>query len=157
MMEHRNRRMIGHGAIVIFIGLTFGFGLVMSLIGGFELIPGFILEFSLPGSPEAWARAHVGGILNGLFVIVVALSAHALQVGPTLGARLYWMLVGTGYANLLFYVGGILSPSRSLTFGDNRLGESNLAGIIGLAPALVFAFVAMVAMLTLARAAFSRN
>ena len=156
-MESTFKRMIGHGAIVIFIGLAFGFGLVMSLIGGFEVIPGFIVEFSLPGDAEAWARAHVGGILNGLFVIAIALSAHALQVRPELGRRLFWMMVGTGYANLLFYVGGILSPSRSLSFGDNRLGESNLAGVLGLAPALVFAFVAMIAMVMLARAAFARD
>lgn len=156
-MEVRYRRMIGHGAIVIIIALFSGFGLAMNLVGGFEFIPGSIIEFSIFGDPAAWARAHVGGLLNGLLVIGVALAASALNVAAGLGRHLFWMLVGTGYANTIFYWGALLAPNRALTFADNRFGESNLAAVIGLLPALVFAFVALIAMAMLARAAFSGN
>ncbi|WP_029890986.1 styrene-oxide isomerase StyC [Polycyclovorans algicola] len=154
-MQTQQKKMIGHGAIVIFIGLAAGFGLVMSLIGGFELFPGYILEFEVIGDTRAWARAHAGGIMNGLFVISVALLTHAMSLSSKAATQLYWMLVGTGYANTLFYWGALFAPSRALTFGDNRLGETNIAGILGFGPALVFAVVAMIAMAIVVREAFS--
>jgi hypothetical protein len=155
-MNPRLRRMIGHGAIVTVLGLLAGFGLLMSLIGGFELFPGTLVPFDLPGDPRAWARTHAGGLMNGLLVMTGAVVLHVMPVSQRTTARLYWMLVGTGYANTVFYWGGLLSPSRALTFGDNRLGESNLAGIVGLVPAFVFAFVTTAAMLILAREGFRR-
>ncbi len=156
-MQQQQRRMIAHGAIVIFIGLACGFGLVMSLIGGFEIVPTVIISFELFGDTSAWARAHVGGILNGLFVISVALLTHAMALPQKVASQLYWMLVGTGYANTAFYWGALFAPSRALTFGDNRLGETNIAGILGFAPALVFAVVAMIAMVIIARQGFSSS
>lgn len=154
-MQSQQRRMIAHGAIIILIALASGFGLVMSLIGGFEVIPGMILQFEIPGDAGAWARTHVGGILNGLLVIAGALVIHAMALPAKMASRLYWMLVGTGYANTAFYWGALFAPSRALTFGDNRLGETNLAGILGFAPALVFAFITMIAMVILIRHGFS--
>lgn len=104
-MQTQQKKMIGHGAIVIFIGLGAGFGLVMSLIGGFELLPGYILEFEVIGDTRAWARAHAGGIMNGLFVISVALLTHAMSLSSKAATQLYWMLVSTGYANTLVLLG----------------------------------------------------
>lgn len=149
--------MIGHGAIVTLIALAAGFGLVMSLIGGFEVFPGTILEFEIPGDTSAWARAHAGGILNGVLVMVGALVIHAMALPQKTASRLYWMLVGTGYANTAFYWGALFAPSHAVTFGDNRLGESNLAGILGFAPALVFAIITMIAMVMLIRHGFSES
>lgn len=153
-MDQRQRKMVGHGAIMMVFGLLAGFGLVMSLIGGFEIFPGYIVEFELPADSRAWARAHTGGLMNGLLVFVGAILIFAMQIPARLARQLYWMLVGTGYANTLFYWGALFAPSRALTFGDNRLGESNLAGIIGLLPALIFAFITIIAMVMLARHAF---
>ena len=42
-LNSRIRNMIGHSAVVIFIALLAGWGLAMSLIGGFEIFPGYIL------------------------------------------------------------------------------------------------------------------
>ena len=42
-LDSRIRNMIGHSAVVIFIALLAGWGLAMSLIGGFEIFPGYIL------------------------------------------------------------------------------------------------------------------
>ncbi len=155
-MDQRQKRMVGHAAIIMLLALAAGFGLVMSLIGGFEVFPGKIISFELPGTPGAWARTHAGGLMNGLMIMVVALLMWGMKVPESMGRHLYWMLVGTGYANTLFYWGGLLSPSRALTFGDNRLGESSLAGILGLFPALLFGFITMAAMIMLARHAFSQ-
>jgi len=156
-MKTQQRRMVAHGAIVILIALFAGFGLVISLIGGFEVFPGTIIEFGFPGDPGAWARTHAGGIMNGLLVITGALVIHAMDLPQTTASRLFWMLVGTGYANTVFYWGALFAPSHAVTFGSNRLGQTNLAGILGFAPALVFAFITMIAMVTLIRHGFSRE
>ena len=107
---------------------------MISLIGGFEVFPGTIIEFEFPGDPRAWARTHAGGIINGLLVIAGALVIHAMGLPQKTASRLYWMLVGTGYANTVFYWGALFAPSRAVSFGDNRLGETNLAGILGFGP-----------------------
>jgi hypothetical protein len=154
-MKTQQRRMVAHGAIIILIALAAGFGLVISLIGGFEVFPGHIARFKFPGDPRSWARTHAGGIMNGLLVISGALVTHAMGLPQKTASRLFWMLVGTGYANTLFYWGALFAPSHAVTFGDNRLGHTNLAGILGFGPALVFAFITMIAMVTLIRHGFS--
>lgn len=154
-MNTRTRKMIGHGAIVSFFGLFAGIGLIAALVGGLELLPGMMIEMELPADSRAWARAHSGGIMNGLLVFAGAFVIHAMSLPESTAARLYWMFVGTGYANTIFYWASLFAPSRSLTFSDNRLGESNLAGLIGLVPALIFAFITMIAMVIIARAAFA--
>lgn len=154
-MTERQRRMLGHGAVVTFLGLLFGFGLLVSLLGGFEVLPGNIVEFEIPGDSGAWARAHAGGIMNGLLVTAGALTLWALQLPERTCFHLYWMLVGTGYANTLFYLGGLLASNRALSFGDNRFGETGVAAIIGVAPAFLFAFITCVAMLIVANHAFN--
>lgn len=154
MMDTRQRRMVGHGTVVMFISLVAGFGLTMSLIGGFEIIPGTILEFEVPGDSGAWARAHTGGLMNGMLVFLGALLIYALCLPERPAFHLYWMLVGTGYGNTVFYWGALFAPNRALTFGDNRFGETNLAALLGFLPAFVFAFVAMAAMVILMVHAF---
>ena len=156
-MKAQQRRMIAHGAIVTLIALACGFGLVISLIGGFEVFPGTIIEFKFPGDTGAWARAHTGGILNGILVMVGALVITAMDLPQKTASRLAWMLVGTGYANTAFYWGALFAPNRAVTFGDNRLGESNLAAVLGFTPALVFAFITMIAMVILIRHGFAKS
>ena len=156
-MDHRQRKMVAHGAIVLLFGLLAGFGLGMSLIGGFEIFPGWILQYDMPANSAAWARAHAGGLMNGLLVIIFALILYALSLPERLSYHFYWMLVGTGYANTIFYWGALFAPSRALSFGDNPLGETNIAGIIGLAPAFIFAFITTLAVIILAVHIFRHN
>lgn len=156
-MDTRIQKMIGHGAIVMLIGLLAGFGLIMSLIGGFEIFPGTMLHFELPADPQAWARTHLGGLTNGMLVILFALFIHVAQLPARQANQLRWMLVATGYGNTVFYWGGLFAPSRALTLGDNRLGESNIFGVLGFLPALVVAFVLIVATVIVIRWAFGRD
>lgn len=153
-MKLELRHMIGHGAIILFLGMLAGVGLLVSLVGGLEILPGTILEFSIPGDADGWVRTHIGSMLNGILIIIVALLIHHLGINDTVASKLRWMLVGTGYANTLFYLAALLAPNRALTFGDNRLGESNIAAIIGLAPALVFAVISLIAIFIVIQQAF---
>jgi len=149
------KTMVGHAALVIFVALCAGFGLTMSLLGGLEFLPGHIAEFTIPGNPQAWARTHVGGILNGLLIIAVAMVLPGLNFSERTAARLAWLTVGTGWANTVFYWAGLFAPNHALTFGPNHFGPSSAAAVIGLLPALVFAVLTMIVMAALARKAFA--
>jgi len=156
-MNKRELKMIGHGGIVMLIALLAGFGLVMELIGGFEIIPTYILPFDIPGDSAAWAKAHAGGIMNALLIYAVALLMHNIKFTEATAKKLSWMLIGTGYANTLFYWGGLFAGShRALTVGDNRLGETSLMGIIGYVPALIFAFVLLYATYLITKEVFQK-
>ena len=149
------KRMVGQGAAVMLVGMSAGIGLLISLLGGIELIPGSIIEFGIPGSADAWVRAHIGGMMNGILIFIVALLISPLGFAEAGAKRLYWMLVGTGWANTLFYWAALFAPNRALSIADNRFGESNLASIVGLVPALVFAVISLIAIFLLMRQAFA--
>lgn len=156
-MTELQRRMIGHAALVMLIAFFAGGGLLASLVGGLELVPGSILSFEIFGKTDAWVRAHLGGMLNAIMVIVVALLIPVVGFTEGAGRRLGVMVAGTAWANTLFYWAALIAPNRALTFGDNRFGESNWAAVVGLAPALVFTFVIIVAFAMIAVRAFSRR
>ena len=146
--------MLGHGFLIIFLSMCLGIGLLISLVGGMELIPGNIIAFSIPGDSGAWARAHVGGILNGMLIVIGALTASHLNAETAFAKRLCWMLVGTGYANFVFYIAAIIADNRALTFGSNQFGETSISAILGLLPALVFVVISLIAVWSLMRLAF---
>ncbi|MAA75987.1 MAG: hypothetical protein CMN28_14915 [Salinisphaeraceae bacterium] len=147
--------MVGHGSIIMLIALAAGFGLTASLLGGLEFIPGIITQFEIPGSPEAWARTHAGGLLNGIMVLAVAGVLAGMQAGEKLSRQMFWMVAGAGYANTIFYWMALVSENRAISFADNRHGETSIFAVIGLAPAFIFAVVLMVAFFLLMREAFS--
>jgi hypothetical protein len=51
----------------------------------------------------------------------------------------------------------LFRSNRALSFADNRWGESNLAGVIGLIPALVFTVVDLIAVYLVVRQAFASS
>lgn len=154
LIEDFQRRMIGHSALIILVGMLAGFGLLISLLGGIELLPGTITPLAIIGDSGAWVRAHLGGLLNGLLVLGFALALPVLRFTNRSAGRICWMMIGTGWANTLFYWAAIVAPNRALTFAANQFGESNLAAVIGLVPALLFVVVSMIATGLVARQAF---
>ncbi|HBO0349196.1 styrene-oxide isomerase StyC [Pseudomonas aeruginosa] len=148
--------MIGHGLLILLIGLLAGVGLLVSLIGGLEVFPGRLVMLELPGNSSGWVRFHIGQLLNAFLIILVALSLPVLAIDSRKAGRLGGWVIGIGWANTLFYAAALLAPNRALTFADNRLGVANLASVIGLAPALVFAVVSIVVVGVLVRHAFYR-
>lgn len=150
------RAMIAHGLLILLIGLFAGIGLLISLIGGLEVWPGKIISIGVPATSEAWVRLHLGQLLNAFLIVLVALCFPVLGLDLRAAKRIAWMLVGTGWANTIFYLAALLAPNRALTLGNNRFGEANLASTIGLAPALLFSFISIVAVVMLAKQALRR-
>lgn len=142
-MKALERKIYGHGVLMILSTLLFGLGLWMNLVGGFELVPGYFLHFKVPGTPEGWAKAHVGPALNGMMVIAVGLVLSKLDFSQEAAKRLGWIVVADGWSNVIFYFFSNFAPSRGLSFASNRLGATNIFGIIALAPAYVFGVLAI--------------
>ncbi|WP_295680020.1 styrene-oxide isomerase StyC [uncultured Nevskia sp.] len=147
------RKMAGHGVLMIFSTLLFGVFLWMNLVGGFEIIPGYILHFNIPGTPEGWAKAHTGPAMNGMMVITVAFVLPLLEFTEKTAARLGWIIVLDGWANVCFYFFGNFSANRGLSFGDSRLGPGDIFSALALGPAYLFGVLALIALFIIGRKA----
>lgn len=131
--EEKNRyqaRLLGHGALVLLIGLISGVILIFSMLKGFVLWPILDIPYELPGSVRGWKAAHVGGITNGLLLMGVALAIVHLPLSYASTRFVFWSMVLTGWGNTLFYWGGNLAPSRGISVLDNDYGQSNMAGVV---------------------------
>ena len=150
------RRMTGHAALILFVAMCAGIGLLVSAVGGIELIPGNIVALDVPGNTAGWVRAHIGGILNALLLFVIALIVPGLEFSRPAANLIGKIMTGTAWANTLFYWAALFAPNRALTFGSNRFGNANLASWLGLAPALLFTVVSMITVAAIARQAFKK-
>jgi len=96
-------------------------------------------------------------MLNAIMIMVVALALPILRFTEAGAGRIAVLLVGTGWANTLFYWAALLAPNRALSFGDNRSGEANWVARLGLAPALVFTVLIFIAFALIACQALARR
>lgn len=147
------RKMAGHGILMIFSTLLFGVFLWMNLVGGFEIVPGYILHFNVPGTPEGWAKAHIGPALNGMMVIAVAFVMPMCAFAEKTASRLGYIVVLDGWANVAFYFFGNFAANRGLSFGDNKFGEADVFSTLALAGAYFFGVLALVALFIIGRQA----
>jgi styrene-oxide isomerase len=151
------RLMIGHGILILFMALVAGVGLWMDLLGGFEFIPGTVTHFSVPGTPDGWAKAHRGTPMNALMVIVIAIVLSHLVLSKKAASYFGWIIVGAGWANTIFYFFANYSHNRGLSFGANHFGSGNIMSFIALFPAYVFGVLSMVALIYVACKVFKNE
>ena len=149
-------RVIGHGMIVLFVGLIAGVMLVFSLLEAIALwpLPGIAAE--IPGSSRGWQAAHVGGILNGVMMGVIGLLMTHLKLDGRDARWTMWGAMIMGWGNTLFYWAGNFAANRGLSAGDTPFGEGDLAGVLAYLGGGVAMIVTFVFVFLLARAAFRR-
>ncbi|MFT5572644.1 MAG: hypothetical protein ACI9FR_001568 [Cryomorphaceae bacterium] len=150
-------KLLGHGALVLVIGLISGLMLIFSMLKGFVVWPIMDIPHELPGTVRGWKAAHVGGITNGLLIIVVALAMAKLPLTARAIKLVFWSLLATGWGNTLFYWGGNLSPNRGISFHANEYGETNFAGLIAFIGGGVPMLFTILALVILALAAFKKG
>jgi styrene-oxide isomerase len=149
--------LLGHGALAVLLGLFAGFGLAIHVLGEFRLwpLPGVVV--ALPGTARAWSAAHIGPILNGVLCLSVGLGLPHLPVSFRALRWVAWSMVAMVWGNACFYVFSILGTNRGLSVGSERFGPGNVFDFLAYVPALVAAVAAIVTMILIARAAFSRG
>ncbi len=148
---------IGHGLLVTLVAMLAGFMLMFGLVGGFEIWPGTILNFSVYGTTEGWVRAHTGGVTNGLLVMAVAFAIPKLNLSAFNEKLVGYGVVYVAWAFTVFYWLGNASANRALTFGDSPLGESSFISVIGFLPGLPAVFLVVVILAIAAKAAFAKD
>lgn len=137
-MEKLQRKMIGHGILMFSTMLFAGVGLWSKLLDGYEIYPGKIINFKIPGTDESWRKAHTGPALNGLMVLATAAILPKTGLSEKRAARLGRIVVADGWGNVAFYLSGNFTENRVLSFGPNKWGRQNIFSTIGLAPAYLF-------------------
>ena len=157
MTKRHQSLMIGHGAIVLLIGLLMGYGFIFRLIGEINLwpIPGH-WPFEMPGDDRAWRAAHTGNILNGLMAMAggVCLPYARLKAGTE--KFVTWSFVLAIWGNVGFYVFAALGATgRGLTFGPNKFGGGDLLSTFNFLVGYPGAIVLPIAVFLLARGAFA--
>ncbi|MEM8619629.1 MAG: hypothetical protein AAGF73_07900 [Actinomycetota bacterium] len=124
------RKLLGHGSLVLFWGSIVGFGFLFWLIengldggmsGHAELwpIPGEV-DVGIPGTYDAWRMVHMEGVVNGFALWIMALIVPILPfgaVGVKRSARtmmvVAWTIVVASTLDPLF------DDSRGLRMGLN--------------------------------------
>lgn len=140
------RRVVFHAILVLSIGLVAGLMLAFSLLDAVNLWPLPVWEVAIPGSDRGWAAAHVGGILNGIMLIVLIQLATKLDLSDRDFRLSAWSLIITGWGNTVFYWAGNIAPNRGLSVDDTVYGGADIWGIIaflGGGGAMFFTFFVM--------------
>lgn len=122
--------LIGHGALVILVALIAGVMLGFSLVEGIRLWPFMDISMEIPGSTRGWKTAHTGGLMNGIMIIVVALSLSRIHLSTKQMTWVYWLFVCTAWGNTIFYWFGNFAANRGLSVGATRFGEGDIYGAI---------------------------
>jgi styrene-oxide isomerase len=146
--------MLGHGFLVMMVGMFSGFMLAFALLEAIEIWPLPAIDIRVPGSTRGWAAAHTGSILNGLMVVAVGLALPVLRLGERARAWVAWGLIVTVWGNTAFYIFANFAANRGLSMGANRFGPGDAAGIAAFFPALLGAYLVLIALGLAARAAF---
>jgi len=158
MIDSEARRLqhlvIGHGMVVLLIGLIAGVMLIFSLLDAVTLWPLPAWDVTVPGSTRGWQAAHVGGILNGVMIAGSSLLMAKLELTGRRSFWAGWGMIITGWANTVFYWAGNFAANRGLSVGGTPFGEGDLFGalaFLGGGAGMAFTFLAVI---ILARTAF---
>ncbi|MBI4692477.1 MAG: isomerase [Gammaproteobacteria bacterium] len=142
-MERYQRLMIGNGLLVILVAMLGGFMLMFNLIGGIEIWPGKIVPLPMYGTADGWVRAHTGGAMNGLLVVVIGLALPKLDLSSRLQAWTAWGFIYIAWSFTFFYWIGNAAGNRALTLGDSQLGHSDWLSVVGFLPGVPSVFLVL--------------
>lgn len=150
-MERLQRVMLANGLLVILAAMFAGFMLMFSLLGGLEIWPQNLLPIPVYGTSEGWVRAHSGGTMNGLLVIAIALALPKFGLSPLMERLMAYGFIYVAWSFTVFYWLGNAAGNRALSIGDNRLGESDIFGIVGFLPGLPSVVIVVILLIVAAR------
>ena len=80
-LSKKQRATMGfHAMLVIIIGATAGFAWLISLAGYLQFWPLPALDITVPDEREAWRNAHMGPIIHGMLVALIASMSSLLRL-----------------------------------------------------------------------------
>ena len=104
-----------HAFIVILIGSTAGFAWLISLAGVLQLWPLPPMEIPVPDQKELWRNAHLGPIVHGMFVVLVAAISPLLKLTKKEAGILVIAGLVEVWGNALGFSAAPFTTNRGLT------------------------------------------
>lgn len=114
LSNHQRAKLIFHSFIVIGIGLIGGMAWVIALAGHLELWPIPPIELDLPETKELWRNAHLGPIMNGIFVLAIAGISPFLTLSAKATKALFYLSIIMLWGNTLGYQTAPFASDRGL-------------------------------------------
>ena len=111
MIDSYVRKMIFHGAAVMWLGLMAGFPF------------GFVIMGRMEGDLRAWHMAHMEGILNGLLTLVAAAVLKHLSIDERRVPLYAWSFTVAAWTNIVASIIAAIVHQRGL---EMALPISNL-------------------------------
>ena len=124
-MDVIKRRLVGHGALLLFLGGVLGFGFLFFLMGNVSLWPlPLRIDMQLPGTYDAWRMAHMEGIVNGFGLWIAAAVLPVFPFTNKTLNRIAWGLISVGWTIVIASALDPLFPdSRGLQFGGSLTNQ----------------------------------
>jgi len=114
-------RMVFHSFICIGLGLVGGLAWVISLAGYLELWPIPPINLDLPETKELWRNAHIGPIVNGIFVMAIAGISPLIKISAKTSKILYYTSLAMVWLNTIGYQTSPFTTNRGLAPRENLL------------------------------------
>jgi hydroxylaminobenzene mutase len=134
------KMLIANGVIIILCGFIAGF-----------LVGAVALE-QLPGNKEDWLLAHMEGLLNGMFLLVIAGIGGFLALGRRSAGVMTYSFIGMAYCNLIFgFMRGATGAKGYALGGDFANEITALAGMLGVPLGIIALLLVLVGALKSAK------
>ena len=157
-MHAKDLLLAKNGAGVMIVGLLAGFGWAFALLGEVALSPiPIVLADSFPGDPSNWRAVHTGCLMNGVMALAIAGVMGRFNLSEKEATRVAFCVIFAIWANTIFYIANLSAPNRSLSIGDNALGEASVMGAIGYVTALIGGITLLYALVVMLRSGKDAN
>jgi len=114
LSKEQRTKMVFHSFICIGVGLLGGMAWVIVLGGYLELWPIPPIEFDLPASKEQWRNAHIGPIMNGIFLLAIVGISPFLTLSVKQSKVLFYATLIMIWGNTIGYQTSPFSSDRGL-------------------------------------------
>lgn len=134
LTERQCSLLVLNGAGLWLTGIVIGWAYFVMLLDGLRLFP--FIEFipvDVPGDRRAWNMAHMEAFTNGTLLMVTAVAAPYIKLGPTQAAVLFWCSLVYGWLFTLPAAANAIFETRGLAFGGGPFEGSLANDIIFLA------------------------
>ena len=119
LSAQQRTKLIFHSFICIGIGLIGGMAWVIALAGYLQLWPMPPIELDLPQTKELWRNAHIGPIMNGIFLLAIAGISPLLTLSTKASKVLYYTALIMLWGNTIGYQTSPFTSDRGLApIGD---------------------------------------
>ncbi len=104
-----------NGFLVIVIGSVAGFAWLVSLAGYLELFPLPPIDLAIPETKELWRNAHLGPIMHGMLIILIAAVAPLLKLTKKESMIMVYACITEVWGNVMGFQSAPFTANRGLT------------------------------------------